>query len=64
MIGTSFVPVSVHLGQRGALGIGFVGERAVFVREIFLAAVQFEFAVGAERRPFSPGSTVISIMPV
>jgi len=32
--------------------IRFVGERAEFVRKIFFAAVDFEFAVGAERGHF------------
>ena len=39
----------VDFGQRGALGIGLVHQRAIFVRKILFAAVEFEFAIGAER---------------
>src|ERR1035437_9461061 len=50
--GNQFCAGRIHFGQRRFLEIRFVGERAVFVREIFFAAVQHEFALRAEGRQF------------
>ena len=50
--GNQFCPRRVHFCECGLFGVRFVGERAEFVREICFAAVDFEFAVGAERRHF------------
>ena len=49
MIGTSFVPVASTLVSAVRLGLVSSMQRAVFVREILFAAVQLQFAVGAER---------------
>ena len=46
--GNQFFAGGVHFGEDGFLGVGFVGEGAVFVRKISSAAIQFQFAVGAE----------------
>jgi len=53
----------VHLGKRGLLGVRLVDKRAVFVREIALAVVQNQFALGTEVAIFA-ALTVISIIPV
>ena len=45
----SFVPVASTLVSAARLGIRLVDQRAILVREILFAAVEFEFAVGAER---------------
>ena len=50
--GDEFRPGRVHLRQRGLLGVRLVYERAELVGKIFFAAVQFQFAVGAEGGEF------------